>query len=207
MRAGIKRNRRRSEKAWRRTYRPALPSIIMGKICSLNNKFEELEALVKRQKVYREASLLCFSETWLQDSVPDYITSISGFRTIRAATGKRKGGGLAVFINSKWCNPHHATIKKQICNKDIELLAVSLRPYYMPREFPAVIAIVVYIPPSAHAETACDVVHPTIARLQAKYPDSFMFLSGDFNHVSLTKTLPTFKQYVDCTNFIFVIIT
>ena len=26
-----------------------------------------------------------------------------------------------------------------------------------------------------------------------------MFLSGDFNHVSLAKTLPTFKQYVDCT--------
>ncbi|KAK0135785.1 hypothetical protein N1851_028349 [Merluccius polli] len=124
-RAGIKRNRRRSEKAWRRTFRPALPSIIMGNVRSLNNKFEELEALVRSQKVYRESSLLCFSETWLKDSVPDSITSIYGFRTIRAdrdttATGKRKGGGLAVFINNKWCNPRHVTIKE---HKDIELLA------------------------------------------------------------------------------------
>ncbi|KAK0131074.1 hypothetical protein N1851_034224 [Merluccius polli] len=83
-RAGIKRNRRRSEKAWRRTFRPALPSIIMGNVRSLNNKFEELEALVRSQKVYRESSLLCFSETLLKDSVPVSITSIYGFRTIRA---------------------------------------------------------------------------------------------------------------------------
>jgi len=46
------------------------------------------------------------------------------------------------------------------------------------------------------------VVNSTIARLQdkyPKYPDVFIFKSGDFNHVSLSKTLPTFKQFVECT--------
>lgn len=61
------------------------------------------------------------------------------------------------------------------------------------------IAIVVYIPPSANAEAACDVVHAVIARLQANHTDSFIFLSGDFNRVSLSNTLPTFKQYIVCT--------
>lgn len=26
-------------------------------------------------------------------------------------SGKRKGGGLAVFVNDRWCNPGHVTIK------------------------------------------------------------------------------------------------
>jgi len=57
-----------------------------------------------------------------------------------------------LLVNNKWCNPMHATIKEQICNKDIELLEVNLRPYYLPREFTLVVAIVVYIPLSAKAE-------------------------------------------------------
>lgn len=63
------------------------------------------------------------------------------------SSGKWKGGGLVVFINSRWCQPGHVTVKEQICNQDIELLVVSLRPYYLPREFSHVFAV--YIPPSA----------------------------------------------------------
>lgn len=154
--------------------------------------------------MYRESSNVCLTETWLTNNMPDSLISFTGFRTIRAdrdttASGKQEGGGLILLANNKWCNPTHAIIKEQICNKDIELLAVSLRPYYLPREFTVVVAIVVYIPPSAKAEAACDVVRSTIARLQDRYPDAFIFMSGDFNHVSLSKTLPTFKQFVECT--------
>ena len=39
----------------------------------------------------------------------------------------------------------------------------------------------------------------TIARLQVKFPEAFIVMSGDYNHVCLSKTLPTFKQFVDCT--------
>lgn len=60
-----------------------------------------------------------------------------------------------------------------------------------------VVAIVVYIPPSAKAEVACDVLHTTIARLQSKYPEAFIVVSGDYNHVCLSKILPTFKQFID----------
>ena len=84
-----------------------------------------------------------------------------------------------LLVNNRWCNPNHASIKERICNRDIELLAVSLRPYYLPREFTVVMASVVYIPPSTNAEVACDVIHTTIARLQAKYPEAFVLISGD----------------------------
>lgn len=103
-----------------------------------------------------------------------------------------EAGGI-LFVN-KWCNPKHATIKEQICTKDNELLVVSLRPHYLPREFTVVLAILVYIPPSANAEVASDVVLNVITRLQTRYPDSFICMSGDYNHVSLSKTLPTFSS-------------
>ncbi len=56
MRAKIKRNRRLRERAWRGVFRPAVPPIIMGNARSVNNKMEELESLIRSQKVYRESS-------------------------------------------------------------------------------------------------------------------------------------------------------
>jgi len=43
-------------------------------------------------------------------------------------SGKSKGGGLARFINNRWSSPGHVTVKETECNRDIELLAVGLRP-------------------------------------------------------------------------------
>ena len=68
----------------------------------------------------------------------------------------------------------------------------------MPREFTSAIIISVYVPPSADAAVACDVIHSTVAQMQTQHPDAFIVITGDFNHVSLDKTLPTFHQYVDC---------
>lgn len=31
--------------------------------------------------------------------------------------------------------PGHVTVKEQLCAQDVELMAVGLRPYYIPREF------------------------------------------------------------------------
>ncbi|KAI3366512.1 hypothetical protein L3Q82_000642 [Scortum barcoo] len=56
---------------------------------------------------------------------------------------------------------------------DIELLlAVSIRPYYLPREFSHVIAITTYIPPSANADAACELLHSVVAQLQTEHPQS-----------------------------------
>ncbi|KAK0148979.1 hypothetical protein N1851_010586 [Merluccius polli] len=177
----------------------------MENVNCLTNKTDELAALVRTDKTFRECSLLCLSETWLTQNTPDANVDLPGFTTVRAdrdcgRSGKSKGGGLALFINNRWCNQGHVTVKEIVCDRDIELLAVGLRPYYMPRlrEFSHAIAVVVYVPPRAHAETACDVIHSTIARLQTQHPDAFIAVSGDFNHVTLDSTLPDFHQFVSC---------
>ncbi|KAK0154383.1 hypothetical protein N1851_003537 [Merluccius polli] len=73
-----------------------------------------------------------------------------------------------------------------------------MRPYYLLREFTPTIVIAVYIPPSADAAVACEVISSATAKLQTEHPDAFMVITGDFNHASLNSTLNNFHQYVDC---------
>ncbi|XP_063072731.1 uncharacterized protein LOC134463464 [Engraulis encrasicolus] len=103
-----------------------------------------------------------------------------------------------MYINNKFCHPGHVTVKETVCSKDVELLAVSLRPYYTPREFSHCIIICVYVPPKAMPDTACDVIHATVARLQTQHTEAFFAITGDFNHVTLNSTLTNFHQFVDC---------
>ncbi|XP_049333313.1 uncharacterized protein LOC125801152 [Astyanax mexicanus] len=184
-------------------FKPSVPSVVMGNVNSLTNKTDEVACLVKYQKLYRECSVLCFTETWLTPDTPDANVELPGFSTVRAdrdpaLCGKRKGGGIALSIKSRWCNPGHVNVKEVICCQDIELLAVSLRPYYMPRELSHAILVCVYIQPRADVQAACDVIHSTVAALQTQYPDAFYVITGDFNHVTLDSTLPAFFQFVDC---------
>ncbi|TWW54691.1 hypothetical protein D4764_0239290, partial [Takifugu flavidus] len=59
-------------RAWRRRYRPVLPSIIMGNIRSLPNKMDKLAALTRHQ------------ETWLTAQIPDTAAQLEGFTLLRA---------------------------------------------------------------------------------------------------------------------------
>ncbi|KAK2811705.1 hypothetical protein Q5P01_000176 [Channa striata] len=157
------------------------------------------------QRVYRETSLPCFTETWLYQDTPDSVVSVNRLTLMRAdrtaaESGKKKGGGLAEFVNNSWCNPVHITVKRQLCSKDVELVAGSVRPYYLPREFSHVLAVTVYVPPSADAAAACERVHSTVSQLQTQHPQALILFSGDFNHacLPLSAALPNFIQYVNC---------
>jgi len=79
---GCRAGRRRWLK--KRRYRPYLPYIVMGNVRSLVNKMDELTSLTRSESVFREGSVMCFTETWLHDNVPDM----------------KKGGGVAVYVNN-----------------------------------------------------------------------------------------------------------
>ncbi|KAI3374520.1 hypothetical protein L3Q82_021003 [Scortum barcoo] len=95
----------------------------MGNVRSLPNKMDELAALTRHQREYRECSLLLFTETWLTALTPDTAAELDGFKLSYGRTEARRA--------------------EQHCCKDIELLAVSMRPYYLPREFTHALAVVV----------------------------------------------------------------
>lgn len=176
--------------------------MVMANVQSLRNKIDELQATVHVHHAYREACILAFTETWLKSQDSDSVLTINGFgiplRTDRdpVITGKSQGGGVCLYINERWCNS--VIVRESLCTQDIELLSVSLRPFYLPREFPQIFVTVVYIHPKANEAKVKETVEHTVSKLQNVSPDAPNFVMGDFNHCSLKHTLRNFQQYVTC---------
>ena len=113
------------------------PAIIMGNVQSLENKLDELTACVKFQHEYRTCSIMCYTETWLSDDVPDSHVNMEGFPLFRSDrtkdSGKKNGGGVCLFVSEKWCHRINMSVKHKVCTPNVELLTVSVRPYYIPQ--------------------------------------------------------------------------
>ncbi len=89
--AGI-RNRLR-----KRAHSPALPSILLANVQSLDNKMDNLRARISFQWDIRDCNIICLTETWLTPSVPDTaVTPSDNFSVLwmdrTAEVGKSKGG-------------------------------------------------------------------------------------------------------------------
>ncbi len=101
-----------------------------------------------------------------------------------------------MYINERWCR--NVLVRESLCTKDIELLSVSLRPPYLPREFPQIFITVVYIHPKASESSASDLITHTVQKLQSLCPEAPNLIMGDFNHCLLNKTIRNFYKYVTC---------
>ena len=179
-----------------------LPPIILGNVQSLRNKIDELQANVECIRDYKNACVIALTETWLkeQDMGQDY--EIDGFgQPIRLdrdeqLTGKSHGGGVALYVNQRWCKT--VLVRESLCAPNIELLSISLRPFYLPREIPQIFLTVVYIHPKANVAEATATIVKLVHRLQTKSPDAPHFILGDFNACCLKKPLGHYYQYINC---------
>jgi ribosome assembly protein 1 len=133
---------------------PALPTILLSNVQSIRNKMDELEAYARCKHDFRETCLLAFTETWLGDADPNEDLHITGFgypvRMDRSPliTNKSRGGGVCFYINERYCNT--VVVREKICTPDLELLFISIRPFYLPREFTQFSFTLVYIHPRAN---------------------------------------------------------
>ena len=199
-----KRRRKRGKKGGkenrlrRRSTRPPLPSIVLANVRAIHNKIGTIRTYARYSHDYREASLLCFTETWLKPSKLDSLYEVPGFTLVRLDRGGGGGyGGVCAYINDRWCRAF--TIKTRICDDpNVEILGMTLRPFYLPREFGCILLFVVYVPPNGPgkaaqaAKTIADCVH----ELQLQYPDAPAIVLGDLNQCYLDTVLPGFEQYV-----------
>ncbi|XP_039509538.1 uncharacterized protein LOC120464222 [Pimephales promelas] len=196
-RGGVRRRLRRTG-----LRRLPLPSIILGNVQSLRNKVDELQANVKFIPEFKNACIIALTETWLKEHDPSQDFEIDGFdqpiRLDRDAqlTGKTQGGGVCLYVNSRWCKT--IIVRESICSPHIELLSISLRPFYLPREIPQIFITLVYIHPRANLTDAVTEITKLVHRLQNISPDAPHFILGDFNMCSLKKDLGHFYQYVSC---------
>ena len=92
------------------------------------------------------------------------------------------------------------TYKQRMCTPELELISVSLRPRYLPREFGRIFVTVVYaaVYDSTSAARAGKAIAAAVRDLQLISADAPCFIVGDFNHCDLHKALPSFRQFVTC---------
>ncbi len=136
---------------------------------------------------------LIFSETWLNEDIPDTAISLQTHFVYRSdrtfVSGKNKGGGVCIYVNNSWCLD--VSIMFKYCSPDIELPMLKCRPFYLPREFSAIFITAIYIQPQADTQTALSVIHQTTD------PDAVFIIAGDVNQCKLCSVLPEFHQHVN----------
>ncbi|KAK3506587.1 hypothetical protein QTP70_010160, partial [Hemibagrus guttatus] len=80
-----------------RGFRTVLPSIHLANLRSLPNKMDELLLLSRTNKDFSNSAALCFTESWLNDTIPDSALNLPGFQLFRAdQVAESAGNRMAV---------------------------------------------------------------------------------------------------------------
>ncbi|KAL0177274.1 hypothetical protein M9458_026168, partial [Cirrhinus mrigala] len=162
---------------------------------------DELLLLNRINKDFSKSAALCFTETWLSESILDNGLHISGFQLFRSdrsaeLTGKTRGGGLCFYINEGWCSD--VTTPEKMCSPNLEALFINCKPFYSPREFSSFILVNVSVPPDTCVSAAMQQLAEQITDTEQRYPDSPLIILGDFNKANLSRELPKYRQHVKC---------
>ena len=83
-----------------------------------------------------------------------------------------------------------------------ELLCLSCRPKYLPREFGQIFLIGVYIHPGANSASALASVAQCVHDIESKSPGAPCVLIGDFNRRDIPSVLPAYHQFVTCVTHV-----
>ncbi len=98
-----------------------------------------------------------------------------------------------MYIDNTWATQFK--VLWRVCTRDYEMLSVSIRPFYLPREFGQITVILAYVPGPNNKEAAEAITDNYNAAL-SRSADQLVFTLGDFNTCQLSPYLPTLQQYV-----------
>ncbi len=185
----------------RRAFRPPLPTILLANVQSLDNKLCELRARISYQRETRDCCVICLTETWMSAMVPDSAIELTGFSVHRSdrtkeLTGKSRGGGVCFYINNLWCDERNIHSIKSFCSPDLEFHTLLCRPFWLPREFTAIIITAVYIPPQANTDQALRELYRNISEQETAHPDAAFVVTGDFNKANFRTIAPKYFQHI-----------
>ena len=142
----------------------------------------------------RNCCALVFTETWLNDNIPDSAVQLEQQKCF-VNGGKTRRGGVCVYIRDEWCRD--AVVLCKHCSLLAELMIIRCRPLYLLREFTAILLVAVYIPPTSSSSdrnaARCE-LYQAISEQQTAHPDGFIILAGDLNHADFKTVL---YQHVD----------
>ncbi len=70
------------------------------------------------------------------------------------------------------------------------------RPFWLPREFTAIVITAVYIPPQANTDQALKELYENISEQETAYPDALFIVTGDFNKANFRTIAPKYFQHI-----------
>ncbi len=201
-----RRHRKRGKRAGvlvrlrRRAFRPPLPTILLANVQSLDNKLCELRARISYQRETRDFSVICLTETWMSAMVPDSAIELTGYSVNRLdrteeLTGKSRGGVFVSISTTRGVMKGTYTIKS-FCSPDLEFHTLLCRPFWLPREFTAIIITAVYIPPQANTDQALKELYGNISEQETTHPDAAFVVTGDFNKANFRTIAPKYFQHI-----------
>ena len=99
-----------------------------------------------------------------------------------------------------WCAMSSIKEVLRYCPLEVEYIMISCRPHYLPREFPPIFFVAVYLPPQTDAgtKTALNKLYKAISKQENYHPEMALLVAGDFNAGKLKSVLPHFYQHVRC---------
>ncbi|KAK3506172.1 hypothetical protein QTP70_014844 [Hemibagrus guttatus] len=114
--------------------RPALPSIILSNVCSLDNKLDYIQLQRTTQCEYRDCCVFVFTKTWLSNRVPEAAIQLDGLTVFpadrnAALCSKTRSGGVCVYINTEWCK--NSVLVSSYSSSLVEFVTVRCRPFYV----------------------------------------------------------------------------
>ena len=118
-------------------------------------------------------------------------------------TGTRKrqknstGRGLCMSVKKK-VSHQLLCVRERVSTRSYEILTVSFRPHYLPREFSQVTVIPVYIPGPDIDTQAAERVAESYRGAVNRPVNQTVFLLGDLNACDITGLLPNLHQHVTC---------
>ncbi len=133
--------------------------------------------------------------------VPDSAIELTGFSVHRSdrtkeLTGKSRGAVVCFYINNLWCDERNIHSIKSFCSPDLEFHMLLCRPFWLPREFTAIIITAVYIHPQANTDQALRELYRNISEQETAHPDAAFIIMGDFNKANFRTIAPKYFQLI-----------
>ncbi len=186
----------------RHAFRPPLPTILLANVQSQDNKLCEQRPRISYQRETRDCCIIRLTETWMSAMVPDSAIELMGFSVhhsdrTKELTGKSRGGGVCFYINNLWCDERNLHSIKSFCSPDLEFNMLLCRPFWLPRDFTAIIITAVYIPPQANTDRAHEELYGNISEQETVHPDAAFVVTGDFNKANFRTIAPKYFQHIN----------
>lgn len=152
--------------------------IIFLNVRSLYGHFSQLEAEFKQTNFMG----LCFSETWLNDKIPDGLISIQGYNLVRLDRKlEKRGGGLIIYLSKRY-DWEYLDLSLNVSNEDLELMSVLIK---RPCQKDICLSLA-YVPPKSNLNRMTDCLDSLANKINEHGTE--WVLGGDLNVDFLSKS-------------------